>query len=219
MAGGNDTGGLTTALQLLGAAGVLLGDGGEAQEDLFEAAAPLPLPLARPEGTGKAGRPKGARNRSTDEWVNYYLGRYRSPLTALGELYSRDLRQLVDDLQKMADTHKTWRETKDGGYWERVAINPLDVLKMQRDAAVAMLPYIHKRQPIALEVEQRQRGVVVLGSLDVSDLDTSDDLALPLPRHEENQQVTDARTGQSDDTKSDDATKASDINGMGSDGD
>ena len=28
--------------------------------------------------------------------------------------------------QAEADKHKTWRETKDGGHWERVAVNPLD---------------------------------------------------------------------------------------------
>jgi hypothetical protein len=202
MAGAGDTGGLKTALTLLGAAGRLDDDGEGETADLFEAAAPLSLPLARVEPASGAGRPKGARNKSTDAWVRYYLSRYRSPLTALGELYSRPLEDLVDELQRMADKHKSWIETKDGGRWERVAISPLEVLKMQRDAAVAILPYIHKRQPMALEIDQRQAGIVVLGHLDVSGMGGDDEFALPLAPIEQNQGVTELQPDVSDGNKS-----------------
>lgn len=202
MAGAADTGGLKTVLGLLGASGHVDGADGEAEADLFEAPAPLPLPLARPEPTGQRGRPKGARNKSTDEWVRYYLGRYRSPLTALGELYSRPLEDLVDELQRMADKHKSYVSTGEGGRYERVVISPLDVLKMQRDAAVAILPYIHKRQPIEVEVDQRRPGVVVIGNLEMSLTGDPDDLALPLPPLLQNQQVTDLQPQVSDGDKS-----------------
>lgn len=216
MSGRADTGGLTTALALLGAAGGGAGADSETQQaDMFEAPAPLPLPVAPRADAGKAGRPKGARNRSTDEWVRYFLGQYRSPLTGLAELYTRPLGELVDDLQAMADKHKTWRETKDGGHWERVAVSPLEVLRLQRDAMVALLPYIHKRQPMALEVDQRMRGIVVLGSLDTAGADVSDDLALPLPPFEENQQVTGATDGQSDGSQSDGDRSVNAINRLG----
>ncbi len=199
--GRQDTGGLTTALQLLGAAGAVDAGDGE-QPELFEASAPLPLPTAPRADAGKAGRPKGARNKSTDQWVSYFLGRYRSPLTGLAELYTRPLEELVDELQRMADKHKSWIETKEGGRWERVAINPLEVLRMQHNAMVAILPYIHKRQPIALEVDARQRGIVLLGSLDTAGADAGDDLALPLPPIVENQGVTDVEPTQSDGAQS-----------------
>lgn len=196
-----DTGGLTTALQIMGAAGRDVPAADEYQAEMFEADAPLSLPLAlapRAEA-GKAGRPAGARNKSTEEWVRYFLGRYRSPLTALGELYSRDLATLVDQLQAMADKHKAWIDTKDGGRWDRVAINPLDVLKMQRDAAVALLPYIHKKQPMDLMVDSRQLGVVVFeGAMGGS----GDDVDALLPS-QQNQGVIDVDPAQSDDTKSD----------------
>lgn len=198
-----DTGGLATALALLGASGHV-DDGGEDQAEMFEAQAPLSLPLTqRPEPSGKAGRPVGARNKSTDQWVRYILGRYRSPLTALAELYSRPLDQLFDELQAMADKHKSWIETKEGGRWERVAISPLEVLKMQRDAATALLPYIHKKQPMALEVDQRQLGITILGSLDVAGAGGDDDLALPFGDIEENQELSDAPATQSDAQQSD----------------
>jgi hypothetical protein len=210
-----DTNGLTTALQLLGAAGHA--DGQAEQDELFEAPGPLPLPTA-PRPAGKVGRPKGARNKSTEEWVRFLLSRYRSPLTVLAELYSRPLDELVDELQRMANKHQTWRETASGGHTERVQINPLEVLKMQRDAAVALLPYVHKRQPMALEVEQRQRGIVVLGHLDTTDLGGDDDLALPLMPTEENQEVRAAEAQQSHGQKSHDAEMSRDANGIASDG-
>lgn len=168
---------------------------------MFEASAPLPLPVA-PQAEGRRGRPPGARNKSTDEWVRYFLGRYRSPLTGLAELYTRPLEELVDEMQRMADKHKSWVETKDGGRWERVAISPLEVLKMQRDAMVAILPYIHKRQPMALEIEQKPRGIVVLGSLDMADVGDVDDLALPLGPAIENTDISGAPDAQSDEAKS-----------------
>ena len=206
MSGRQDTGGLATALAMLGAAGATSVN--EDQPDMFEADAPLSLPEAtKPERTGKAGRPPGARNKSTDEWVSYFLGRYRSPLTALAELYSRPLEALVDDLQAMADKHKSWIETKDGGRWERVAISPLDVLKMQRDAATALLPYIHKKQPLDLQVDMRRPGIVVVGDLNVAGAIGEDDVALPLPQIVENQRVIEVDPMKSDGQSSDDEGK------------
>lgn len=201
-----ETGGLAAALKMLGASGrVGLNDD---QSDLFEADAPLPLPIAT-EKTGRAGRPPGAVNKSTEQWARFLLGRYRSPLTALAELYSRPTGELVDQLQEMADKHKSWVETKDGGRWERVAISPLDVLKMQRDAAIALAPYVHKKQPVALEVDQRQLGITLIGDLAADFAGDEDGLALPLPPIEGNQQVAEAgstvRQHASDNNKSDGA--------------
>ena len=205
MAGAADTGGLKTVLGLLGASGHVDGADGEAEADLFEAPAPLPLPLARPEPTGQRGRPKGARNKSTDEWVRFHLSRYRSPLTGLAELHSRPLEQMVDELQRIADKHKRWKPDPRfdaGGYWERVLVDPMEVLKLQKDCYVALLPYLHKRQPIEVEVDQRRPGVVVIGNLEMSLTGDPDDLALPLPPLLQNQQVTDLQPQVSDGDKS-----------------
>lgn len=180
-----DTNGLATALQLLGAQGVAAGDADQA--DMFEAQAPLPLAQSKGVSGPQGGRPKGATNKSTDAWVRYLLGRHRSPLTVLAEIYSRDLAGLVDELQEMANKHKTWVETKDGGRWERVAIDPLAVLKLQRDAAVALAPYLHKQQPKAIEIEQRQRGVMILGDFDEAENGDDDEAGLSLPPPQSNQ--------------------------------
>ena len=208
MGAGTDTGGLTTALAMLGAAGVLQDDV-EGQDDLFEAPAPLPLPTAPRADAGKPGRPKGARNKSTDEWVRYFLGRYRSPLTGLAELYTRDLGDLVGELQRIADEHCEVTTKPGNGEGSPqthtvhvVRINPLEVLRLQQSAMAALLPYIHKKQPMALEIDQKPRGVVLLGSLDVADIGGDDDLALPLGPIVENQQVSGAVPAQSESAKS-----------------
>lgn len=209
-----DTGGLATVLQLLGAMGRPEAGGAE-QVDLFEAEAPLPLaPAAGPE-TRKAGRPAGSRNRSTSEWVNFFLSQNRSPLSVLGNIVSQPLEQLVDQLQTMADKHAVLRVGEAGGMSVAVArISPLEVLKLQRDAAVALLPYIHRKQPMAVEIEQKQRGVVLIGDLDVTDLGDDDDLALPLPPIVENQQVTVSSDAKSDASQSDGNELSSAFNGV-----
>lgn len=213
MGDSREASGLGAVLQLLGAAG-RLGDGGDDAADLFEAPAPLPLPLARPASGGKGGRPKGARNKSTEEWARFLLSQYRSPLTVLADLYSRPTSELVDQLQEMAKRHRTWRETKDGGYWEQVAISPLDVLKVQRDAAVALAPYVHKRQPMAIEVDERPPGIVILGELSAAGGEPVDDLALPLAPIEDYQEVTGAPAEASDEQSSDDHGRSRPINGL-----
>lgn len=76
-----------------------------------------------------AGRPKGSRNRSTEEWRRYFLAKFKSPLVALGELYSEPL----DDLK------------------EKLKCDRLEAFKLQLAAAQAVLPYVHQKQPLAIE--------------------------------------------------------------------
>lgn len=200
-----DTGGLTTALQLLGAAGHAVPGAEAEQDDLFEAEAPLPLPpAAAPARTGKAGRPAGARNKSTEEWVRYFLSRYRSPMTALAEIYSRPLDELVAHLQAIADKHSVVKAGAGEGVAVGVArIHPLEVAKMQIAAAAALLPYVHKKQPMDVTVDNRVPGLVVFtGALGGSDEDP--DRLSPIV---ENQWVSDVTPAQSDAHQSDASEK------------
>lgn len=167
-----ESNGLATALRLLGAAGAAADGAGDSQDELFdEFATDTPLVPARGVSGARGGRPKGARNKSTDEWVKLFLASHRSPLAVLGEIADAPLEDLVDELQRMADKSPLVRTDKDGVV-ERTAlrISPLDVLKLKRDAAVALLPYLHKAQPKALEIESRPRGLMVLAEFeDVTD--------------------------------------------------
>lgn len=78
----------------------------------------------------KAGRPKGAKNKSTKEWVDYFLSTVKeSPLIFLGRLYAQETKALARKIQCKRE----------------------DALKLQISAANAVLPYVHQKQPIAIE--------------------------------------------------------------------
>lgn len=206
-----DKGGLAAALALVGAAGGVIDDTG-AQVDLFEAEdAPLPLPVRGKSGP-QGGRPRGATNKSTEAWVNWFLSQHRSPLTVAANIYGVPTEELHAQLQAMADKHTRMRDTANGSEEVRVLVDPLAVLKLQLQAAQGVLPYIHKQQPKALEISETRRGVVLLGDLEeVSDAQ-SDDFALPLPPIEENQRVDLGARQQSDETVSRKSENAPQIN-------
>lgn len=78
----------------------------------------------------KPGRPKGAKNKSTKEWVDYFLSTVKeSPLIFLGKLYAQETTLLA----------------------KKMNCDREDALKLQISAANAVLPYIHQKQPIAIE--------------------------------------------------------------------
>lgn len=82
----------------------------------------------------KAGRPKGAKNKSTKEWVEYFTNKFESPLIALGKLYTQDTKQLA----------------------RTMCCDRIDALKLQISAATAVLPYVHQKQPIAIETHAEE---------------------------------------------------------------
>lgn len=99
-----------------------------------------------PGGPGKAGRPPGSKNKTTAAWVAYMRARYTAPMIALAEMYSRNVRDLALDLGL------DWGEL---GFDER-----MELLEFQKKCAAELLPYLHQKQPVAVEVDAR--GVVQL---------------------------------------------------------
>lgn len=121
----------------------------------------LSLPMIADEqapprtSTGKPGRPPGARNKSTEEWKHLFLTKYRSPLFAAGELYSRPIEQLAADL---------------GLRWEALDFDQkVRLLTFQRDTALGVLPFVHSKQPLAVQVDARGIVQVILTPLDQED--------------------------------------------------
>lgn len=174
---GGEKPGLVAALQALDARGEL--PAAAEQAELWEeAAAELPL---RPARSPKGGRPQGARNRATREWMEFFLARYRSPLVGLAEVYSRPARQLAEEL----------------------GCDLLEAGKLQLAAMQALLPYVHQKQPMAIEAAGKTRGLLILG--DLGSLEgAGGELALPLAPLEQNQQVIEHEAPKSDVGKSDD---------------
>lgn len=109
----------------------------------------MPLPIVvEPEGErdGEAqavavrgpGRPKGSRNKRTAEWIDYLLHDRQPPLLVLAETYSRPVDQLAEEL----------------------GCSRFEAYKLQLYAAEKLAPYVHQKQPLAVEVDAR--GVVTL---------------------------------------------------------
>jgi hypothetical protein len=101
------------------------------------------------DGPRGPGRPAGAKNRRTQEWVDYLGGRYGTPLERLAQLYSADPKEL-----------------------SRVfGLTMKDAFDVVRGAATAALPYMHQKQPVSVDVHGKGRMVVVLGHIDGDEAD------------------------------------------------
>lgn len=84
------------------------------------------------------GRPAGSRNKRTQEWADFLLAQYPSPLIVLAEIMSRPLDELKQEL----------------------GCDKAEALKIQVSAAERLLPYTHQKQPMAVNVDAK--GVVQL---------------------------------------------------------
>lgn len=124
--------------------------------DLFEGPegdgerAPSPFSGA-PGGATEAarariGRPAGARNKRDQAAERWYFAKgYIDPMQKLGELLSEDPRVL-----------QAWF-TEHAGFYADGRPKPgpdiLDVVRMQIAAAGELMPYLHGKKPISVEVE------------------------------------------------------------------
>jgi hypothetical protein len=91
---------------------------------------------------GKGGRPKGALNRRTEEFVEFILRRYRSPLIALAETYSRSVEELRLEL----------------------GCTKLEAFQLQQAAAINLAPYVHQKLPQAVQIDGK--GLVAVSIVD-----------------------------------------------------
>lgn len=220
--------GLGTAVELLGGFGDLSVGGEGEQQQLFADADDAPGPLPAPPASGaKGGRPRGARNRSTEEWRQFFLGKHQAPVMVLGGIYSRSVEELARALHLtrvvaalapgQTAIEEVWETIRvgDGTVDRRAGYLVWDLERAfdkQMAAVNAALPYINQKQPLALDVRPVTRGVVVLGSLDVDDQAAEDGLALPLAgvspaadQPQRNQQVIDVTPEKSHAEQSHDA--------------
>lgn len=91
------------------------------------------------------GRPAGSPNRATAELRRWLLSQYTSPLQAMAEIASRPTAQFIRDLQAIAK--EVGMPTVGKGQ------SVLDVFKLQMSLAAELAPYVHQKQPQALQVE------------------------------------------------------------------
>lgn len=190
-------GGIDTALALA-LAEAEAGEGAEAEADLFgEAVAPM---IASPERAGpKGGRPKGARNRSTEEWRRYLLSKYPSPLETLLALTTRRPEDLARELglYRWSDG-VLLRDDRD-----QPVLATGEALKVIVDAAAAALPYMHQRQPLAVETRGDGRALLVFGDLTQIVQGGPEAGGIPFAPIKQNQGVIEGELAKSDVYKSD----------------
>lgn len=186
---------------------------------MFDADAAMPsmLPKAAESATRsgpRGGRPAGARNKSTEAWRDLFLSKFRHPMMVLGELTSRTPAELARDLGLyMYSEGKPVLHPKYGPDGTIVgsehALATGEAAKLQKDAAIALLPYLGQKLPMAIEVTTPQRAVVLLGELIVegagSDLDVP---FAPEIESQQNQQVIEGEVVRHEREQSHDLTKS-----------
>lgn len=135
--------GLATAADMLRAAAA---DEAREEAEQLSLLPALPLGEARPAGGGTSGavrrgpgRPKGAKNRSTEAWTEFLLSKHRSPLEVMASVANRSLRDLKAELEAAGFTVK--------------ASDGIELLKLQLAAADRLAPYLHQKQPTAIQAE------------------------------------------------------------------
>jgi hypothetical protein len=90
-----------------------------------------------------AGRPPGAQNLGTKEFREYLLGRGVSPLQQMMQWAMHTPTSLAAELQ----------------------CSRIEAMKLLKDLWGELAPYLHQRMPLAVEVDQRTAGVLILGHI------------------------------------------------------
>lgn len=155
-----------------------------------------------PSGRGR-GRPPGAKNKNTEAWRNYLLSRYASPLEVLASIASRPLPDLMAELMEYSDT-KALTKTD----YERV----VELLKIQLGAAKELAPYLHQKQPMAIDTGDKGLVNLFIGDVSVGSVATSEatDLTLDIIdiESEENQGVSESENQKSNGLESNDFSES-----------
>lgn len=79
------------------------------------------------------GRPPGARNKRAIEWTEYLLARYQSPLEVLAQM-------AVARVDVLA---------------AKLSCTKLEAFQEKRLAAIALVPYLHEKRPLAVNLNNR----------------------------------------------------------------
>lgn len=120
-----------------------------------------------PQGR-KPGRPPGSTNLKGGRIAAYYLRTEGDPLLDLVRFSRRDLLGLVMELQAVATATGVRMLGKNQSL--------LDLVKEQRAAAEAALPYLHQRMPLALEIDKGGRNVLIVGTPTPEQMDAAADV-------------------------------------------
>lgn len=123
-------------------------------------------------GAGRGrGRPPGAKNKSTKAWTDYILARYTSPLVMLAEIATRPLPDLAAELMEYAGSVEGAKPT-----YAQV----MEILKLQVAAAKELAPFIHQKQPTAIQGAENGLINLMIGDVNVAQVGVEDATDLEL---------------------------------------
>lgn len=108
----------------------------------------LPADALRQVCKGR-GRPAGSQNKASKDIARYFVGKYGDPLDALGEIITSPVDVLYEQM-KLAQ----------GGESKSKRITGKDALALKLSAIDTVLPYIHGKQ--AIKVDMTKRHDVIL---------------------------------------------------------
>jgi hypothetical protein len=115
-----------------------------------------PKVLTGGEGGRKPGRPVGSTNVRQGKVSDFILKTCGDPLIDMVRFSRRDLAGLVRELQAVS------KETGVKVLGKNQSL--LDIVKEQRAAGEAALPYLHQRKPLAIETDKGMRNVLIVGT-------------------------------------------------------
>lgn len=145
-------------------------------------------------GERRAGRPRGARNRRTAEMVRYLTEArgLKTPLEFLVEMFNEAPAEVARRM---------------GLFGAEGGLATAEAAKMQVQAAIAALPYMHAKQPVALQAVGKTAGMLILPGDDGAEAEAADDLGFDLVQDADGkwqaiQWVDDEAASKSDDDKS-----------------
>lgn len=149
-------------------------------------------------GGGVRGRPPGSRNKSTAEWKAFFLSQHESPLMVMGRIMSADLHALAAE---MGFTSGMRKATPD---------ELLELFKVKLQCAKELLPYVHQKQPVAVENTGNGLMQLVINTGGVVSPESVGDIpAMPInfidAKIESEQWVSDHEKANSDNQNSDNA--------------
>jgi len=119
---------------------------------------PAPEPGAPTPEPRRPGRPPGSRNKRTLDWINYLLSRYASPLEVLAQMTVARVEDLARDLH--CTRLEAWQE--------------------KRHAAIGLAPFLHQRQPLAVNLTERRVVYLTIEATDTAPALTGEGMVIPV---------------------------------------
>jgi hypothetical protein len=100
------------------------------------------------------GRPAGARNVRNEKIAKWFIAQYGDPLAALGEVMNMPFDQIYETMVLVQ-----------GGEAKNKRVTGRDAMEFWRDSVLSVLPYIHGKQPIAIDVTGKADAVIFIPGL------------------------------------------------------